>query len=151
MSYVNTAAKSGQGSLLTVCATSGGTFVNVGEPIGDMGLRIKAMFEDATNQQSLSRERISVFPDYPSFPLEVNEIPTDPGQVILQAAALAVPTPLTFFKWQKVKLGTQTTAGDLYAFAAFIEQTDQSEPVNKKATVKYSLTISGAITLTPGS
>lgn len=151
MPYTGTLVKVGTGASLLVCTTSGGTFVPVGEPIGDMGIKVKSLFEDATNQQSTAKERIAVFSDYPSFPLECNMVVTDPGQLIVETAALAQPPAKLFFKYQKTPMGTQTTTGDLFTFAGFVDSFDMSTPVDKKATAKFNLTISGAITKVVGT
>lgn len=151
MAYTGTLVTVGTGSMLGVSTTLTGsiTYTPVGEPSADMGLKMKALFEDATNQQSTGKERIAVFPDYPSFPLECNMVESDAGQLILQAAILA-GTELSF-QWTLSKAKIYTTTGDVWTFKGFVETMDMSTPVDKKKSIKFNLTVTGAPAVVRGT
>jgi hypothetical protein len=147
-------AQSGVGAIFSVCATSSGTFLPVGDitsapyKAGELGT------VSTTNLQSVTEEIAPVLQKLGTIPLKGNRVSTDPGQTLLYANFQATPKAPIFWKLQlPVNLaGGQTTTGDLLSGSAWVigYQIEDVDPT-KIITFTANLTVIGTATLVEGS
>ena len=154
---MTTKAATGAGAVLSIEVGSTWTpILQLNKPMQFSGQ--KWQYEDVTNFGSpifgagLVKESLPVLVDPGEASCEGLFLPADPGQLGV-AAAFAAGT-LASFKLQLAvdTVGGQTTAGNLYAFSAFVQENPLPEvPFDKSMTIKISLKLNTAITVTQGS
>jgi len=155
--YNGSKASEGMGSsvLIGPLVTAIGTpsYVAIGELVDVDFSGSKRTVLDPTNMQSGGIvEKLDTLLDNGNVKLTMNRITNDPGQIALAAAYTAGGKYL----WQvqepiEATLG-QTSVGNLYSFAAIINEGPNFKLDPKNLTqVSYSLDISGGVSFTPGS
>jgi hypothetical protein len=144
--YTGSKAQAGRGSLLSIGATP--------TPIGECAdipfNRPEWETVDTTNFDSgADEEQLVTIRRAATFSVTGNRVSSDAGQT---AAETAYQTgALTTFTLQLPKTTVQTTAGDKYAFSAFVKGSNFKLSPTGKIEFTLNLQTSGPVTLTPGS
>jgi hypothetical protein len=146
MTYGGSLAQAGRGSTLSI----GSSPVLIGE-VKDVPLnRGKWSVVDVTNFESGSdSEQLTTIRKPGSLTFKGNRVSSDAGQVAVETAYQA--GTLVAFVLQLPKTAAQTTAGDKYAFSAFVVGSDFTDSVEQAVEFSIELNISGGCTLTVGS
>jgi hypothetical protein len=150
--YTASKAQSGLGSLLQV--NGGGasppTWTTIGEVI-EGTMSPKNLFDDTTNLQSTAKEFLAVLPDPGKVTMTMNRVSNDPGQVFMQGS-FQNRTRLQYQLVLPVNVAAgQTTTGDVYGFLAYVEDLAPDIKTDKKLVSKFTLQVTGGITLTVGT
>jgi hypothetical protein len=147
-------AQSGVGAVFSVCATSTGSYLPVGDITSAPYKAGELPTVDSTNLASTTEEVLPVLQKLGTIPLKGNRVSTDPGQALLYNAFQATPVAPIFWRLQlPVNLaGGQTATGDLLSGSAWVTQyeIDDVDP-NKIITFTSSLKVIGKATLVEGS
>lgn len=146
MTYINSKAQTGAGSVLGI----GSTPTTIGEikTSGIAGAQWQTV--DVTNFESgFNQEFISTIRNNGSLKLAGNRVSSDAGQVLVEAAFAS--GVLQAFTLTLPKTAAQTTLGDVYTFSALVESRDFDVDASKEISWSVSLKISGPVTLTVGS
>lgn len=153
MSYTNTAAQPGLG---TVVAINTGTTVTpiwttVGEITSVKQSGRKARTAEVTNLQSGAAEFIATLVESGSFSIDGNRVATDAGQLAVETAFSALTTKM--FKATLPKTPAQTVSGDSYAFSGVIEEYNPLAEISGTSQIKYtcSVKVSNTYALTSGT
>lgn len=155
--YTGSKASQAMGTVASIGPLTGSTgtetFTSIGEITSADFSGAKRTVLNPTNMQSGGIvEKLDTLLDNGQCKLTMNRVTTDPGQLALNAAFVAGGK----YDWEvqepvDAELG-QTTKGNLYAFSAIISAGPEfSLDPTKLTTLTYTLDISGAITITPGS
>lgn len=153
MSYSHSLAGVGLSTLLAI--GDGATtevFTTVGElkTLNQTGRTVAT--EDVTNFQSTQREFIPTLLDEGTWDFTGNRVGTDSGQILMESAINAASgMKLHNFKITLPKTPVQTTSGDVFAFAALVQEISYQVSVEKAVTFSGKIKVSGAITVTPGT
>lgn len=146
MTYSSSQAQAGRGSTLSIGATP----IMIGE-VKEVPLNRGAWdFIDVTNFESGSdSEQIPTIRKPGTVTMKGNRVSSDAGQVLVEAAYQS--GALNAFVLQLPKTAAQTTAGDKYAFNAFIKSSSFTDAVTQGIEFSIDLELSGPCTLTVGS
>jgi predicted secreted protein len=108
-------------------------------------------FVDVTNFDSASRfkEKIVTLADAGDVAIAGNYVSGDTGQAALRAAFVSGAT-LSFKIVLPLQSG-QTTTGETWIFLAFVSELDNSVQYDKALEFSGKLTLTGPITVTPGT
>lgn len=154
MSYGASKSQTSQGILLYINegAASPPDWVLIGEPLS-LTFSPKNEFDDPTNLQSLAKEYLATLQDPGKLNVDLNRVSTDAGQILLEADFSANPPTRSQYKatFPVNTAAGQTTTGDVYTMLGFVETLAPEVKVNKKVTSKFSLQLTGPITLVVGS
>jgi hypothetical protein len=146
MTYTATQAQAGRGTTLSI----GSTPTLIGE-LDDVPFDLPEwQTDDATNFESgQDEEFIPTIRKSMEYTVTGNRVSSDAGQIAVQTA-YATPT-LSAFVLQLPKTAAQTTAGDKYAFSAYVLNQSFKIQTTKKVTFSMKLKTSGPVTFTAGS
>jgi len=147
MSYTNTKAQTGLGTVVAVGATP--TTINEVFDVKFSGQKWGT--EDATNLSSSAAETIVTIPDWGEMQLDCNRVSSDAGQTILDAVFTSTTQAANTFTVTFPKLAGQSTNGDKIVFLGLITQREWGISPTKKTTVTYHVKITGMPTFTEGT
>lgn len=150
MSYSATQGFGGKGFTLTV--NTGTVSTPVWTPVYEGFSAKPAMkngMDDATNFQSSGEEYVPTMPDGGEWSFSFNRVASDPGQLALQTAFFA--QTLLMFEATAPKGKGQMTAGDMWAFSAYVSDLNPDFDPKKKITNAGKLRTSNGVTFTAGS
>lgn len=115
------------------------TFTEVKEVTTFKGFDGTAATVDVTHLQSPAKESIPGLPDFGSYSVDVNYLPTDPGQ---QACRAAKDTQT------KVPIKTTYKNGTIKQFMAYVLSAPESGGVDAKIDASFTLQVTGAVATT---
>jgi hypothetical protein len=156
MTYTSSKAQAGRGtqfSIGPIAGTASPTYTLVGEVDESTPDGRKWNFDDASNFESgIDEESITTMRTPGNFKVTGNRVTGDAGQVALEAAHDSGGLYMFTVQLPMNAAAGQTTAGDKWAFNAYVESVDPSG-IKVKNVIKFgaSLRVSGARTFTAGS
>ncbi len=153
MAYTKSQAQSGRGTVVSIGTVGNSpTFAVLGEIKSTSQSGSQWGTEDVTNFESGSDQEFqTTIRDNGELNVSGNRIPSDPGQVQLEAAfgdGLIRPFKVQL---EPNELTGQTSVGDLFSFNALVVSRDFAIEYNKVVTFSAKLKVSGPITVTSGS
>ena len=113
------------------------TYTEIKEVASFTGFDGSAAEIDTTHLQSTAKEFLMGLQDFGSFTMEANQLPADPGQVLLRAAKAS-----RAIQDIKITFSDASTA----TFQAYVLSASQSGGVDAKVDTSFTLRISGDVT-----
>lgn len=154
MSYTASKAQSSQGTLVWINPgnASPADWILIGEA-KKADFSDKNMFADVTNLQSTAKEFLATLKDPGKLAVDLNRVSTDEGQAALATDYYATPPNRSQYKVQLPvnAAAGQTVQGDEYLFLGYVEQLSPTIDTDKPVLAKFSIQITGQITLIEGS